>query len=122
MIVRLTRPSVLIIEGIMLFVGINILNSEDSEKLEKSPVFKEQLSNGLLKIVKEKKATDGYEKTTDEPQIPSSTKEKIELVKESYSYDALDALAEGETRKSVLKAIEKQKEILREDRDEKDGE
>jgi hypothetical protein len=100
------------IDGVNLVPGSNIVAGEDEKRLKESAYFKEMCRCGNFQVVDEKPAA-GPKDVVKEMNVA----EKVAVVAETLTDAELDKLEEGETRKGVLKAIEAQREKIREGRD-----
>lgn len=123
MIVKRNKASVTKIEGIFFYPGNNIVKKEDEDKLNKNEYFQQLLEtkiNGqpVHEIVIEGETKTVLDKEGNEVESDFAglnAKEAIKVIKSTYSIPALEKLAETEERTSVIKAIDKQIKIIREE-------
>lgn len=127
MIIERAQPSVLILEGIKIKPGINVLTEEQAEKLNGCDAFGKMLNtyvNGsrLLSVKNDVNDTEAINTNDGIIDIPKKADDKIKLIKATLSYEALDTFGIGETRKGVLRAIDEQRAILTDHRENYEGE
>ena len=123
MIVKRNKPSITKIEGIFFYPGNNIIKKEDEDKLNKNEYFQHLLKTKIVGQPVHEIVVEGETKTvTDQEgnEVESefaglNAKEAIKVIKSTYSIPALEKLAETEERSSVIKAIDRQIKIIREE-------
>jgi len=127
MLVERTKASVTKIAGIFFYPGMNKIKPQDEKAVNESPVFQSQVAAGLMKIVEIKKAAEAEiasDKETDEdPKANDETTTDIgemtaadarKVIRKTLILSDLKAMKSGEKRGSVLDAIDKQIQKLKE--------
>jgi hypothetical protein len=88
--------------GVMLIPGVNTIEDADFEKFSKHPLMKSLIKSGEIVI------PEGAGDQKAQLLKDLGAEDAIELVKDTYSVEYLESLKEGETRKTVLAAVDEQ--------------
>lgn len=117
------RTNVRKIAGVFIVPGVNVLEDDQAAKVLASPDFAED-SNITLKSEGEAQgtATGAQGETETAPETKLNAKDMIAAVKEMQSVKKLETLLEDEDRSSVIKAINKRIEKIKEEREAGEGE
>ena len=121
MIVKRNKASITKIEGKFFYPGNNVINKENEEKFTKNEYFQQLLEAKVNGVPVHEIVAEGEAKviSSEKGEVYSdlagmNAKNAIKIVKETYSIPALDKMAEEEDRSSVIRAIDKRIDKIRE--------
>lgn len=122
MIVKRNKANVTIICGRFFYPGVNVIKPEDEKKFEDNETFVSLLSikiNGLPihEIVSEGESTEVVDKksgkTVKSDLAGMNATNAVEVVKDTLDIPTLESWIDTEDRKTVLKAINAQIEVIK---------
>ena len=87
--------------GVKVIPGANEINSKDLKKFTCHPLIKPLIESGEIVLPESPNSLAGL-----------SAEDAIELVKDTFSIEYLEKFKEGESRKTVLSAIDEQLKTL----------
>lgn len=90
--------------GVKVIPGANTLNDDDFEKFTAHPLMQKLIEAGEIVV------PEGSLKTKSLAGLNAD--DAIELVKDTFSVEYLEEFKKGETRKTVLSAIDEQLKTL----------
>jgi len=116
MIVLRKQACVRIIGGVTFFPG---LNGDIPEKVLQEDSFQKEVELEIMEIISMDKGVEKEQVKIDDVDgqiikviLASKPNQAIKLVRNTLKLKTIEALAESETRQSVLAAIEEQKKVL----------